>query len=296
VRLARVTGIDRANRQVETDEGHIGYDWLVVATGARHAYFGHDEWEPYAPGLKRIDDATALRRQILMAFREGENAAADMMRQRQLTFRGGGRRSDRGGARRRHRRAGEDGIAPDFRNIDPREARIVLIEAGSACSPHFPPCSPAHAKRALEKLGVEVRLGARVTECSARGVVSTARGHRIRMRDLGRGVAASPAAKWLGAEKDRAGRVKVNPDLTLPDHPEIFVIGDTAAVAGEDGKPVPGVAPAAKQQGAFVAAMLRRRVQAARGCRAAPRFRYRNFGTLATIGRASAVADFGWIG
>ncbi|HEY8015217.1 MAG TPA: NAD(P)/FAD-dependent oxidoreductase, partial [Dongiaceae bacterium] len=297
VRLARVTGIDRANRQVETDEGRIGYDWLVVATGARHAYFGHDEWEPYAPGLKRIDDATALRRQILMAFEKAENAAADMMRQRQLTFvvvGGGPTGVELAGA---IAELAKTALPRDFRNIDPREARIVLIEAGERLLAAFPAVLSAHAKRALEKLGVEVRLSARVTDCSARGVVIDGlEGIESECVIWAAGAAASPAAKWLGAEKDRAGRVKVNPDLTLPDHPEIFVIGDTATVAGADGKPVPGVAPAAKQEGAFVAAALRRRTQDGEGAAGVlPRFRYRNFGTLATIGRASAVADFGWI-
>jgi NADH dehydrogenase len=293
VRLARVTGIDRANRQVETDEGRIGYDWLVVATGARHAYFGHDEWEPYAPGLKRIDDATALRRQILMAFERAENAAADMMRQRQLTFvvvGGGPTGVELAGA---IAELAKTALPRDFRNIDPREARIVLIEAGERLLAAFPAALSTPAKRALEKLGVEVRLSARVTDCSARGVVIDGlEGIESECVIWAAGVAASPAAKWLGAEKDRAGRVKVNPDLTLPDHPEIFVIGDTALVMGKDGKPVPGVAPAAKQQGAFVAAALCRR---AKGGGAGQVFRYRNFGTLATIGRASAVADFGWI-
>ena len=293
VRLARVTGIDRAARQVETDQGRIGYDWLVVATGARHAYFGHDEWEPHAPGLKRIDDATALRRRILIAFEKAENAAADMMRQRQLTFvvvGGGPTGVELAGA---IAELAKTALPRDFRNIDPREARIVLIEAGERLLAAFPPVLSADAKRALEKLGVEVHVGARVTECSPRGVVIDGlEGIESECVIWAAGVAASPAAKWLGAEKDRAGRVKVNPDLTLPDHPEIFVIGDTALVMGENGKPVPGVAPAAKQQGAFVAAALRRR---ATGSAAGQAFRYRNLGSLATIVRASAVADFGWV-
>ena len=252
---------------------------------------------PTPPGLKRIDDATALRRQILMAFEKAENAAADMMRQRQLTFvvvGGGPTGVELAGA---IAELAKTALPRDFRNIDPREARIVLIEAGERLLAAFPAVLSAHAKRALEKLGVEVRLSARVTDCSARGVVIDGlEGIESECVIWAAGVAASPAAKWLGAEKDRAGRVKVNPDLTLPDHPEIFVIGDTAFVLGEDGKPVPGVAPAAKQQGAFVAAMLRRRAQGGEeNAGAAPRFRYRNFGTLATIGRASAVADFGWI-
>jgi len=293
VRLAKVTGIDAAGRRVETSEGHIAYDWLIVATGARHAYFGHDEWEPFAPGLKRIDDATALRRRILLAFEKAENAAADMMRQRELTFvvvGGGPTGVELAGA---IAELAKKALARDFRNIDPRQARILLVEAGERVLAAFPPSLSADAKRDLERLGVEVRLGAMVTDVGPMGVVIDGReGIESECVIWAAGVAASPAAKWLNAEKDRAGRVKVNPDLSLPGHPEIFVIGDTAFVLGPDGKPVPGLAPAAKQQGAFVARLLRRRLQGKIG---ETRFRYRNRGTLATIGRASAVADFRWI-
>ena len=293
VRLAKVTGIDTAGHRVETTEGHIAYDWLIVATGARHAYFGHDEWEPFAPGLKRIDDATALRRRILLAFEKAENAAADMMRQRELTFvvvGGGPTGVELAGA---IAELAKKALARDFRNIDPRQARIILIEAGERVLAAFPPSLSADAKRDLERLGVEVRLGAMVTDVGPMGVVIDGReGIESECVIWAAGVAASPAAKWLEAEKDCAGRVKVNPDLSLPGHPEIFVIGDTALVLGPDGKPVPGLAPAAKQQGAFVARLLRRRLQGKIG---EVRFRYRNRGTLATIGRASAVADFRWI-
>jgi NADH dehydrogenase len=293
VRLAKVTGIDIAARRVETGEGHIAYDWLIVATGARHAYFGHDEWEPFAPGLKRIDDATALRRRILLAFEKAENAAADMMRQRELTFvvvGAGPTGVELAGA---IAELAKKALARDFRNIDPRQARIILIEAGERVLAAFPPSLSADAKRDLERLGVEVRLGAMVTDVGPMGVVIDGReGIESECVIWAAGVAASPAAKWLNAEKDRAGRVKVNPDLSLPGHPEIFVIGDTALVLGPDGKPVPGLAPAAKQQGAFVARLLRQRLQGKAG---QARFRYRNRGTLATIGRASAVADFRWI-
>ena len=292
VRLARVIGIDKAARKVETDDGCIGYDWLIVATGARHAYFGHDEWEPYAPGLKRIDDATLLRRRILMAFEKAESAAADMMRRRELNFvvvGGGPTGVELAGA---IAELAKKALARDFRNIDPRQARIVLLEAGDRVLPALPPSLSARARRALQKLGVEVRLGAAVTACAAEGVVVG--GREAIASDCviwAAGVAASPAAKWLGANKDRAGRVKVNPDLSLPGHPEIFVVGDTALVLQQDGRPVPGLAPAAKQQGAYAAAAIRRLL--AGGGRPEP-FRYRDLGSLATIGRASAVADFGW--
>ena len=293
VRLAKVTGIDMAAHLVETSEGHIAYDWLIVATGARHAYFGHDEWEPFAPGLKRIDDATALRRRILLAFEKAENAAADMMRQRELTFvvvGGGPTGVELAGA---IAELAKKALARDFRNIDPRQARILLIEAGERVLAAFPPSLSADAKRDLEKLGVEVRLGAMVTDVGPMGVTIDGReGIESECVIWAAGAAASPAAKWLNAEKDRAGRVKVNPNLSLPGHPEIFVIGDTALVIGRDGRPVPGLAPAAKQQGAFVARLLRQRLQ---GKVEEAHFRYRNHGTLATIGRASAVADFRWI-
>lgn len=294
VRLARVTGIDISARRVETTAGeHVGYDWLIVATGARHAYFGHDEWEPWAPGLKGIDDATALRRRILLAFEKAENAAADMMRQRELTFAvvgGGPTGVELAGALAELARKA---LARDFRNIDPRQTRIVLIEAGERVLAAFPPALSLAAMRSLERLGVEVHTGKTVTEVGPMGVVFDGRvGIESECVIWAAGVAASPAAAWLGAQKDRAGRVKVNPDLSLPGHPEIFVIGDTALVVGKDGKPVPGLAPAAKQQGAFVARLIRRR---AAGDMGEPSFRYRNLGTLATIGRASAVADFHWL-
>ncbi|HZT21061.1 MAG TPA: NAD(P)/FAD-dependent oxidoreductase, partial [Dongiaceae bacterium] len=283
VRLARVIGIDKARHQVMTDDGCIDYDWLIVATGARHAYFGHDEWEAYAQGLKRIDDATAIRRRILTSFEKAESAAADMMRRRELNFvivGGGPTGVELAGAIAELARTA---LAADFRNIDPRRARVILLEAGDRLLAAFPPSLSAKAKRSLEKLGVEVRLGAAVTDCTARGV---AIGDRDTIESdcviWAAGVAASPAAKWLGAEQDRAGRVKVNPDLSLPGYPEIFVIGDTALVLGADGRPVPGLAPAAKQQGACVAAWMRRKLA---GGRPPERFRY----------RASAVADFGRI-
>ncbi len=283
VRLARVIGIDKARHQVMTDDGCIDYDWLIVATGARHAYFGHDEWEAYAQGLKRIDDATAIRRRILTSFEKAESAAADMMRRRELNFvivGVGPTGVELAGAIAELARTA---LAADFRNIDPRRARVILLEAGDRLLAAFPPSLSAKAKRSLEKLGVEVRLGAAVTDCTARGV---AIGDRDTIESdcviWAAGVAASPAAKWLGAEQDRAGRVKVNPDLSLPGYPEIFVIGDTALVLGADGRPVPGLAPAAKQQGACVAAWMRRKLA---GGRPPERFRY----------RASAVADFGRI-
>jgi len=291
VRLGRVSGVDMAAKQVELESERLTYDWLIVATGARHAYFGHDDWEQFAPGLKKIEDATAIRREILVAFERAENAA-DNERARFLTFvviGGGPTGVEMAGA---IAELAKMALAKDFRHIDPRQTRVILVEAGPRILTSFPESLPASAVRALARLGVETKVNAPVTECDAAGVV--AGGERIDTDCViwAAGVAASPAARWLRAEADRAGRVKVDSDLTLPGHPEIFVIGDTALVIGKAGKPVPGVAPAAKQQGVYAAKVIRARLEG----RAAPKpFRYVNVGNLATIGRSSAIADFGWL-
>jgi NADH:ubiquinone reductase (H+-translocating) len=291
VRFGEVTGIDKAARHVELGEERLGYDWLILATGAHHAYFGHDEWEQFAPGLKKIEDATAIRRRILVTFEEAENMAARDGQRRELNFvviGGGPTGVEMAGAIAELARTA---LAHDFRHIDPRQARVILLEAGPRLLPAFPSSLSAVAMKSLAKLGVEVRLGAAVTECNAQGVKIGSESIASHCMIWGAGVAASPAAKWLGAEYDRAGRVKVNPDLTVPGHSEIFVIGDTAVVLGKDGKPVPGVAQAAKQQGAYVARKLRAILSGQPDARP---FRYFNAGNLATIGRSSAVADFGW--
>jgi NADH dehydrogenase len=292
VLLARVSGVDKDRRTVTLEDRTLAYDTLVLATGARHAYFGHDEWEAVAPGLKKIDDALAIRRRILTAFESAEAAQDDEARRRLLTFvviGGGPTGVEMAGAIAELARVA---LRHDFRNIDPREARIVLVEAGPRVLPAFPDSLSDAARRSLEKLGVEVRLGTPVTQCDADGV--TVGDDRLPAATLiwAAGVAASSAARWLGAEKDRVGRVLVGPDLTLQGHPEIFCIGDTAQVAGADGKPLPGLAPVAKQQGAYVARVLRARLA---GKPAPGPFRYRDYGTLATIGRRAAVADFGWL-
>ncbi len=287
--LARVSGIDPAARIIETETRRIPYDVLVVATGARHAYFGHDEWESVAPGLKTIDDATGIRRRILLAFERAEQVADAAERRRLLTFLiigAGPTGVELAGALAE---LGRKALAADFRNIDPRDTRVVLVEAGPRILAAFPESLSAAAKRALEGLGVEVLLGQPVTRCDADGVELGER--RIEARTIlwAAGVEASPAAKWLGAEHDRAGRVLVGPDITLPGHPEIFVIGDTALARDGTGKPLPGVAPVAKQQGAYVARAIKNRLAG----RPTPPFRYRDYGNLATIGRRAAVADFG---
>ena len=291
VLLARVTGIDLATRTVGLGEDRLGYDHLVVATGARHSYFGHDEWEDFAPGLKTIDDATAMRRRILLAFEKAENTEDAAERSRLLRFLvigGGPTGVELAGAIAELARAA---LARDFRRIDPKEAQIVLIEAGPRVLPGFPPKLSAVAAKALRRLGVDILVGRPVTHCDAEGAVVG--GERIESRTSlwAAGVTASPAGTWLGAACDRAGRVTVEPDLTLPGHPEVFVVGDTARAAGPSG-PLPGVAPVAKQQGRYVARVIAARIG---GKPRPPSFRYRDYGNLATIGRREAIADFGWI-
>jgi NADH:ubiquinone reductase (H+-translocating) len=289
VLLGRVTGIDKNARLVEVNERRIPYDILIVATGARHGYFGHDEWEGVAPGLKKIEDATILRRRILLAFEEAENAMDPEEHRRLLNFviiGGGPTGVELAGALAELAKVA---LAMDFRNIDPRDARIILIEAGPRVLPTFPEKLSEFAKTALGKLGVEVHLGQAVTACDVDGVMVGAQRIPAGTIIWAAGVAASPAAKWLDAEQDRAGRVAVGPDLLLPGYDSIYVLGDTAAVPGADGKMLPGVAPVAKQQGAYVGKLIAERLAG----RDVPPFRYRNYGNLATIGRKVAVADFG---
>jgi len=289
--LGAVTGIDRARRTVLIGERRIPYDQLVIATGARESYFGHDEWVAVTAGLKNIEDATTMRRRILLAFERADDGDDEAERRRLLTFviiGGGPTGVELAGALAELAKAA---LARDFRRIDPTTARIVLIEAGTRLLPGFPPRLSDVAARALTRLGVELRLGVAVTGCDIDGAVLG--GERIESRTLiwAAGVAASSAAAWLGVEPGRGGRVPVGPDLTLPGHREIFVIGDTAEVRGAD-EPLPGVAPVAKQQGAYVARVIAARLAA----KPAPApFRYRDFGNLATIGRKEAVADFGWL-
>ncbi len=291
VLLAEATGVDVAARSVELrNNRRLAYDQLVVATGARHSYFGHGEWEPFAPGLKTIDDATAIRRRVLVAFEQAEDSADETERRRLLTFLvigGGPTGVELAGAIAELARGA---LVRDFRQIDPRTARILLVEAGPRILPSFPPKLSAVAEAALRRLGVEILLGRAVTRCEPDA--AHVGNERIESRTLiwAAGVEASPAGRWLDAECDRAGRVVVEPDLTLPGHPEIFVVGDAARIEGPGG-PLPGLAAVAKQEGAYVA-----RVIAARLAGQPPPgpFRYRNYGALATIGRREAVADFGW--
>src|SRR6266699_2104191 len=252
VTLGTVTGIDTAERAALIGQRRIPYDQLVIATGARDAYFGHDEWAEVTLGLKKIDDATAMRRRILVAFERAEDCDNETERRRLLTFviiGGGPTGVELAGAMAELAKAA---LARDFRRIDPTAARIVLVEAGPRVLPSFPPKLSAVAARGLTRLGVELRTGAMVVRCDDCGDVLES--ERIESRTLiwAAGVAASPAATWLGVEPGRGGRVPVTRDLSLSEHPEIFAIGDTAQVAGPSGV-LPGVAPVAKQEGAYVA-------------------------------------------
>ena len=290
--LGKVTAVDRQRRLVKLEDREIAYDVLVLATGSRHAYFGNDEWESVAPGLKSIDDATGIRRRILLAFERAEQTRDPEARRRFLTFvviGAGPTGVEMAGA---IAELAHVVLRHDFRTINPRDARIVLVEAGPRVLAAFPPSLSRSAQRSLERLRVEVRLGRPVARCDADGV--TIGDERLPAATIvwAAGVASSPAARWLGVEPDRLGRVVVGPDLALPGHPEIFVIGDTAHAVGPDGRPLPGLAPVAKQQGGYVARVLRARIA---GRPAPPPFRYRDFGAMATIGRRAAVADFGWL-
>ena len=292
VLMAEVSGIDLAGRCVQTSAGPISYDYLVIATGATHSYFGHDDWIDFAPGLKRIEDATRIRRSILLAFEHAELAHDDAERQRLLTFvivGGGATGVEMAGAIAEIAR---QTLAKDFRRIDPRSSRIILLEAGPRVLPTLPEDLSAYAERTLTRMGVDVRTSTRVINCDRRGV-DLDRG-RIDTSTIiwAAGVVASPAARWLGAEHDRAGRVLVRPDLSLPDHPEVFVIGDAAGVHDQTGAMVPGVAQAAKQMGRYVGRVIAARVDETPSL---PPFRYRSFGDLATIGRRAAVVNFGYL-
>ena len=291
--LGTVAGLDTQGKRVLLEDGGaVGYDTLVLATGARHAYFGHDEWEPFAPGLKTLEDATTLRRRILLAFERAEREADPDRRRALMTF------AIIGGGPTGVELAGtiaelaHDTLAGEFRNIDPGEARVVLIEAGERLLAGFKPELSAYAKKALERLGVTVELGRAVTKCTAEGVTFGGENLPAGAVIWAAGVAASPAAEWLGVPADRVGRLIVEPDLTVPGHPDIFAIGDTAHVEWKEERLVPGIAPAAKQQGRHVAATIRARLA---GDNAARPFRYKHDGDLATIGKRAAAIDFGWI-
>jgi NADH dehydrogenase len=289
VRMAEVEDVELDARQVRLRDGAtLGYDYLLLASGAGHAYFGHDDWAPHAPGLKTLDDALLIRRRLLLAFERAEACEDAEERAAWLHFAivgGGPTGVELAGtlaeiARHTLRR--------EFRRIDPAQARVRLLEAGPRVLPGFPESLSASARRQLERLGVEVLTGQAVQHIDARGYRLDGRSVAARTVLWAAGVAASPLGRALGVPLDRAGRVAVAPDLSLPGRPEVFVAGDLAAIA-QDGRPVPGVAPAAKQMGRHVA----RVIQARLANRGAPAFRYRDWGNLATIGRMAAVVDLG---
>ena len=288
--FATVGGIDADGHRVLLDDGDmLSYDTLVLATGARHAYFGHDEWEPFAPGLKTLEDATTLRRRILVAFERAERETDPERRAALLTFviiGAGPTGVELAGT---IAELAQHTLPSDFRNIDTHKARVVLIEAGPRVLAGFADDLSAYAQKSLQEIGVEVMLGQAVTECSADGVMYG--GKRLDARTIiwAAGVRASPAAEWLNAPADRAGRLQVAPDLTVPGHPDIFAIGDTVAIKDPAGNPVPGIAPAAKQQGRYVAAAIRARLNG----KAPEPYVYKHSGSLAQIGKRKAVIDFG---
>lgn len=291
--LATVTGIDADAKHVVLDGGDVvPYDTLVLATGARHAYFGHDEWEEFALGLKTLEDATTIRRRILLAFERAERETDPQRQAALLTFVIVGAGPTGVELAGTIAELARDTLPRDFRKIDTRHARVVLIEAGPRVLAGYAEDLSAYALRALESLGVEVELGQPVSLCTEDGVVYGDRILEAKTLIWAAGVRASPAAEWLGVPADRAGRMLVLPDLTVPGRPEVFAIGDTVAIDGPDGKPVPGIAPAAKQQGHHVANAIKARL---RGAAQPLPFRYNHAGSLATIGKRLAVIDFGRI-
>jgi len=292
VLMAEVTGIDIERKQVLMGTRAEPYDYLVIASGATHAYFGHDDWAPYAPGLKQIIDATDIRRRILMAFERAEKESEPSAREKLLTIvivGGGPTGVEMAGAISELTRKA---LAADFRRIDPRKTRVVLIETGRKLLPSFPEPLSGYAKQALENLGVEVRVGAPVTHCGADGV--RLGDERIDAVTIiwAAGVAASPAADWLRVTKDRVGRVVVGPRLEVGDRDGAFVIGDAALVENPQGHALPGIASVAKQQGVYVGKLIAARIQ---GKPDPKPFHYRNAGQLATIGRHTAVVDMGML-
>ena len=294
VLLDEVSDIDRDAKQISLRSGAtLGFDTLVVATGAQHSYFGKDHWAEHAPGIKTIDDATKVRRKILLALEMAETNRQENVERRDeyLTFvviGGGPTGVEMAGAIAELTR---HATSMEFRYVMPKSVKILLIEAGDRLLANFPPELSAAAKSSLEMLGVDVRLASRVNDIDAHSVLVGE--ERIASTAIiwAAGVKASRAAIWLDAEADNAGRAKVKPDMSIEGHPDIFVIGDTSSVADANGRPVPGIAPAAKQQGQHVARIIRDRL---RGKAHPGPFKYRNFGTLATIGRKRAVVDFGW--
>jgi len=292
VLLAEVAGVDTAGRRLLLGEpagSTLAYDALIVASGATHSYFGRDDWAPFAPGLKTLEDALEIRRRLLLAFERAESEPDEATRQAWLTFAVVGAGATGVELAGTLAELARHTLRREFRHIDPARARVVLLEAAPRVLPPYPESLSAHARRQLTALGVEVSTGAKVTHVDAEKVVLEG-GAELRTRTVlwGAGVAASPLGRALGVPTDRAGRVQVAADLSIPGHPEVFVAGDLARFE-QDGAPVPGVAPAANQMGAAAARNVRLLLEG----RPTTPFRYRDKGSLATIGRKAAVADFG---
>lgn len=291
--LGTIDGVDADRRLLYLHDAEpIVFDTLILATGARHGYFGHDEWEAFAPGLKTVEDAILIRRSILKAFEDAELERDADARAALLTF------VVIGGGPTGVELAGtiadlaHDTLEGEYRSIDPHMARVLLIEAGDRVLAGFPKTLSDYTRRALEQLGVEVLLGQAVTDIADGMVTMGARQIPARTIVWAAGVRASRAAEWLGVASDRSGRMFVEPDLSVPGHPAIFAIGDTIAIERPDGSAVPGIAPAAKQGGRYVADVIRARLA---GTKPPPPFSYHHDDSLAQIGKGKAVIDFGWI-
>ena len=294
VLLDQVVGLDLAKRQVSLEQNKLAYDYLVIALGSTTSYFGHPEWEQFAPGLKTLDDALRIRSRVLLAFERAENTADAAAREALLTIvvvGAGPTGVELAGA---FAELARKDLKRDFRRIDPTQARIILLEAAPSVLGHLPPDLTESARRQLEHLGVQIRTSTRVAAIRE-GAVDLAGGECIRAENMiwAAGVAAVPLTKQLGAELDRGGRVKVNPDLSLPGHPEVFVIGDMALVLEADGQPVPGVSPAAMQMARHVGRIISSELDSEPAQGGRPPFKYWDKGTMATIGRSAAVAAVG---
>ncbi len=291
VLLADVKGIDLSRRVLSLDDGQISYDYLIVATGSSHTYFGHPEWEELAPGLKTLDNALVIRRRFLLAFERAERETSEARRRMLLTFvivGGGPTGVELAGALAEIAR---HSLHREFRTIEPEHATVILIERGPTILPTFPESLRNAARASLQRLGVDVRENIPVTSVEPNFV--HLEGQTISAGTIlwAAGVAASPFGRWLGVPLDRVGRVIVEPDLSIPGHPEVFVVGDLALFMDQEGKPLPGLAPVAQQQGRHAARNIVRLIQH----QPAGQFRYRDYGNMATIGRGAAIADFGWL-
>lgn len=290
VLMANVDGVDEKARVVRLDQGEVPYDTLILAPGATNSYFGNDHWADHTWGLKTMQDATTLRRRFLLAFEQAERIPESPERTALMTtviVGGGPTGVELAGALAEVARRS---LAEDFTRIDPTSARIVLVEAGERILPAYIPRLSAYAAEALTKLGVDVRLNTRVTDCRSDGVELDGKFLACQTTVWAAGMGAQPVARWLKADADRAGRVYVDETLSVPGHPDIYAVGDCTHAKDAEGNPLPGIAPVAKQQGAYVA---RRLLAQLRDEKPVKPFKYRNWGNLATIGRDAAVVDWG---